>query len=90
MPRIFNALIGLNIVIPWIVSLILPIHDNRFLHELIFFSAVFFIAVGNARLAKIYPQYARWIWALSIGNLLAAMLLGTTALASALSLIFMI
>jgi hypothetical protein len=84
MTRFFNALIGVNLLLPWIVSLILPIQSSALLNEALFFGTVFVMAVGNARLARLLPDYSVWIWALSIGNLLAAAILGHVALATVL------
>ena len=84
MSRLFNALIGINVLLPWIISVILPIQSSLFLNEVVFFGCVFLMAVGNARIATRLPRYARWIWALSIANLVAAGLLNSPALATAI------
>ena len=87
MSRLFNALIGINVLLPWIVSLILPIQSSLLLNETVFFGCVFLMAVGNARIARALPSYSRWIWALSIANLACAALLSSPALSTALPLI---
>ena len=87
MSRLFNALIGINVLLPWIVSLILPILSSLLLNEVVFFGCVFLMAVGNARIARALPNYSRWIWALSIANLASAALLSSPALSTALPLI---
>lgn len=87
MSRLFNALIGINILLPWLVSLILPIESSVLLNEVLFFGCVFVMAVGNARIARLLPDYSRWIWALSIANLICAALLSELALATSLPLI---
>lgn len=87
MTRPFNALIGINVLLPWIISAILPIESSLLLNEILFFGCVFLMAVGNARLARLLPDYARWIWALSLANLACAGLFGSPALATALPLI---
>lgn len=86
MTRANNLLIAINVLLPWIASLILPIRSSVFLNEIVFFGCVFFMAVGNARIARLLPAQSRWIWALSIANLICAALLSTPALATALPL----
>ena len=84
MSRLFNALIGINVLLPWIVSLILPIQSSLLLNEIVFFGCVFLMAVGNARIARALPDYSRWIWALSVANLIAAAVFGVLSLATLL------
>ena len=84
MSRLFNALIGINVLLPWIVSLILPIQSSLLLNEIVFFGCVFLMAVGNARIARALPSYSRWIWALSVANLIAAAVFGVLSLATLL------
>lgn len=87
MTRLFNALIGINILVPWIVSLILPIESSLLLNEVVFFACVFFLAIGNARIARLVPDYRIVIWGLSIANLLAAAILNTPAAATAIPIL---
>ena len=84
MSRLFNAVIGINVLLPWIVSLILPIQSSLLLNEIVFFGCVFLMAVGNARIARALPDYSRWIWALSVANLIAAAVFGVLSLATLL------
>ena len=84
MSRLFNALIGINVLLPWIISLILPIQSSLLLNETVFFGCVFLMAVGNARIARALPDYSRWIWALSVANLIAAAVFGVLSLATLL------
>ena len=84
MSRLFNALIGINVLLPWIVSLILPIQSSLLVNEVVFFGCVFLMAVGNARIARALPDYSRWIWALSVANLIAAAVFGVLSLATLL------
>lgn len=87
MSRLFNVLIAINVLLPWIASLLLPIDSSVFLNELLFFGCVFVMAVGNARIARLMPEYWRWIWALSIANLICAALIGQVALATSLPIL---
>ena len=80
--RFYNALLGINLLLPWVMSMILRLIPNFALREILFFACVFLLAVGNARLAKLAPQHAKWIWALSLANLAAAIMAGHIALAT--------
>ncbi len=86
--RFYNALIGINLALPFVMSLILQQISGFVVREILFIACVFVIAVGNARLAKMMPKFSKWVWALSVGNLMAAVLFGSVALATLLPMLF--